>query len=39
MVTITTFDGFVFEQQPDGTYTDGDFTYSASEIASNGRDS
>jgi hypothetical protein len=39
MTAITTSDGFVFWQLPDGTYTDGDETYSASEIFSNGRDS
>jgi len=38
MTTITTTDGFVFWQQPDETYTDGDDTYTASEIIGNGRD-
>lgn len=37
--TLITSDGFVFWQLPDGTYTDGDETYSAAEIHSNGRDS
>ncbi len=39
MTVISTTDGFVFWQLPSGLYTDGDETYSASEIFSNGRDS
>jgi hypothetical protein len=39
MYAITTRDGFVYWQQSDGTYTDGDSTYTEAEIASNGRDS
>lgn len=38
MTTITTPDGFVFYRQTDGTYTDGDESYTVDQIASNGRD-
>lgn len=39
MTAIATVDGFVFWQLPDGTYSDGDVTVTATEILSNGRDS
>lgn len=38
MTTITTSDGFVYWQNADGTYSDGDEILTASEITSNGRD-
>lgn len=39
MTAITTSDGFVYWQLPNGTFTDGDEIFTATEIASNGRDS
>lgn len=38
MTTLQTTDGYVFVRQPDGTYTDGDDVYTATEILNNGRD-
>lgn len=38
MTAITTSDGFVFYELPDGTYTDGDLVVTAEQITSNGRD-
>lgn len=36
MTALVTTDGFVFYEQADGTYSDGDVTYTATEIARNG---